>query len=214
MPAPAPCARTKEARAGEGSDQRAETRWLASTVRVKGSTAWILLHRVAERTRAMDANHKADFKKLGELIKDVQIAMLTTFDLEGRLHTRPVETLQYEPGGNLWFFTDYHSPKVNELQHDMRVSVGYAHPSKNIYVAVTGTACALRDSKKARELWTPSQRAWYPDGVEDERLAVLRVSIERAEYWITPGRVSYVVAALKALVTGRPASVGEDRKLP
>jgi hypothetical protein len=50
--------------------------------------------------------------------------------------------------------------------------------------------------------------------MEDERLALLRATMERAEYWITPGRASYAVAALNAFVTGKPASVGEDRKLP
>jgi hypothetical protein len=38
--------------------------------------------------------------------------------------------------------------------------------------------------------------------------------IERAEYWIAPGRVSYLFAAARAAVTGIPAAViGENRKL-
>jgi hypothetical protein len=49
--------------------------------------------------------------------------------------------------------------------------------------------------------------------VEDERLALLCVTIERAEYWLTPGRVSYAFAALKAMVTRQPTMVGEDHKL-
>lgn len=48
----------------------------------------------------------------------------------------------------------------------------------------------------------------------DERLALLRVDIERAEYWIAPGRLSYLVAAAKAAVTGTPVGVvGENRKI-
>lgn len=166
----------------------------------------------------MADKHSTGFEKLSELIQGVQIAMLTTVDLDGRLHTRPVETLQFEPTGTagaLWFFTDWHSPKVNELQHDVRVSVAYAHPAKNIYVAVTGVGSVLRDAEKAAELWSVGQRAWYPDGIKDERLALLRVAIERAEYWLPPGRASYVLAAAKAFVTRQPAAViGEDRKLP
>jgi hypothetical protein len=40
------------------------------------------------------------------------------------------------------------------------------------------------------------------------------VLIERAEYWIAPGRTSYLIAAMAAAVTGTPAGVmGENRKI-
>jgi general stress protein 26 len=154
-----------------------------------------------------------ELKKLGELIQDIRIAMLTTIDPAGWLHTRPVETLQYDPSGSLWFFTDWHSEKANELLQDVRTSVAYADPSKHLYVAIAGSGRLSRDPRKAAELWTVSQRAWYPHGVEDERLAVLRVDIEHAEYWIAPGRASYTMAAVRAWVTGAPSEVGENRKL-
>ncbi|HTV52873.1 MAG TPA: pyridoxamine 5'-phosphate oxidase family protein, partial [Steroidobacteraceae bacterium] len=163
--------------------------------------------------RAMDQQRLAQLQKLGELIQNIRVAMLTTVDPAGWLHTRPVETLRYEPSGSLWFFTDWHSEKANELLQDVRTSVAYAHPSKNIYVAVAGSGRLSRDPAKAAELWTPSQRAWYPNGVEDERLAVLRVDIEHAEYWIAPGRASYTLAAVRAWMTGEPCEVGENRRL-
>jgi general stress protein 26 len=155
-----------------------------------------------------------DFAKLGELIRDIRVALLTTRDLDGRFHTRPVETLQIEGDRTLWFFTDWMSPKVDELTHDVRVSLGYADPTKNAYVAVSGSGGLFRNVEKARELWSIEQRAYYPEGPDDERLALLRVVIERAEYWIAPGRTSYLIAAATAAVTGTPAGVvGENRQL-
>jgi general stress protein 26 len=154
-----------------------------------------------------------DLARLKELIDEIRIGLLTTVDLDGSLHTRPVETLRCDPDGTLWFFTDHQSPKASEVSNDMRVSVGYSEPAKKIYVAVTGEARILRDKKLAAQLWVPAQRAWYPQGVEDERLALLRVTLRRAEYWETPGRASYLLAALTAAVTGKPATVGQDRKL-
>jgi general stress protein 26 len=155
-----------------------------------------------------------DLVKLGELIRDIRVALLTTVDRDGGFHTRPVQTLQVEAERTLWFFTDWSSPKVDELHHDIRVALGYADPAKNRYAAVTGSASLFRDAEKARQLWSIEQRAYYPQGPEDERLALLRVHIERAEYWIAPGRTSYIVAAVKAAVTGTPAGiVGENRKI-
>jgi general stress protein 26 len=162
----------------------------------------------------MPDSDTGDLAKLGEFILDIRVALLTTVDRDGHFHTRPVQTLEVEADRTLWFFTDWSSPKVNELNHDMRVSLGYADTAKNVYVAVTGSGRLIRDSQKAKELWSTEQRAYYPQGPEDERLALLRVDIERAEYWIAPGRISYIVAAVTAAVTGTPAGIiGENRKI-
>jgi general stress protein 26 len=155
-----------------------------------------------------------DWDKLGKLIRDIRVALLTSVDLDGHFHARPVQTLQLEGRDTLWFFTGWSSPKVDELHHDLRVALGYADPQRNIYVAVSGSSTLLRDPRKAREIWSIEQRAYYPDGPEDPRLALLRVSIERAEYWVAPGPVSYLLAAAKATVTGVPAAIiGENQKL-
>jgi general stress protein 26 len=64
-----------------------------------------------------------DLTKLGELIRDIRVALLTTVDRDGGFHTRPVQTLQVEGDQTLWFFTDWSSPKVGELRRDVRVRV-------------------------------------------------------------------------------------------
>ena len=162
----------------------------------------------------MSHSDPGDLAKLGGLIRDIRVALLTTVDRDGGFHARPVQTLQVEADRTLWFFTDWSSPKVDELHHDVRVSLGYADPTKNVYVAVSGSGSLFRDLQKAKQLWSIEQRAYYPAGPEDERLALLRVVIERAEYWIAPGRTSYLVAAVTAAVTGTPAGViGENRKI-
>ena len=155
-----------------------------------------------------------EWRQLEGLIRDVRIALLTTSDRDGRFHTRPVQTMEVDTNHALWFFTDWTSPKADELNHDIRLSLGYADPAKRVYAAISGTGRLIRDAGKAKELWSLDQRAYYPDGPGDERLALLQVRIERAEYWLAPGRVSYLIAALAAVATGIPAGViGENHKL-
>jgi len=163
---------------------------------------------------SMHEPQQPNFKTLVQLIREIEIGMLTTLDSERRFHTRPVQTLRCDDDGALWFFTDLTSAKADELRSDARVSIGYAHMAKGLYAAVEGCARVGRDPRKAAELWSPLQRAWYPEGLEDSRLGVLEVRIERAEYWTTPGRASYAIAAARATLTGAPATVGEDVKLP
>jgi general stress protein 26 len=155
-----------------------------------------------------------DLAELIRIIRDIRIALLTTVGSEGQFHTRPVQTLQVEADATLWFFTDWTSPKVAELDHDVRVGLGYSDIANNVYVALSGEAHLFRDPQKAKELWSIEQRAYYPKGPDDERLALLRVAILHAEYWIAPGRTSYLIAAVKAGVTGVPTEViGENHKV-
>ena len=50
--------------------------------------------------------------KLYELIKDVKIAMMTTVDTDGTLHSRPMHNKEADEHGDLWFFTQIQSPKT------------------------------------------------------------------------------------------------------
>lgn len=161
----------------------------------------------------MSGRKLSEFEKFGELIKDIRVAMVTTVEADGTLHTRPLATLSYESGDELWFFTKVDSAKVHEIERDMRVSVAYADTAANSYVAVAGTAEIVRDPAKAKELWTPFARAWFPEGLDDPELVLLRVRMERGEYWTSPGKTVYLFGVAKAALTGRETQMGEHHKL-
>jgi general stress protein 26 len=161
----------------------------------------------------MSGRTQSEFEKFGELIQDIRVAMVTTVEADGTLHTRPLATLKYQSNDELWFFTRLDSAKVRELEQDIHVSVAYADTSKNNYVAVAGTAHIVRDAAKAKEMWTPFARAWFPEGLDDPELVLLRVHMERAEYWTSPGKAAYLFGVAKAALTGRQTQMGEDHKL-
>lgn len=160
------------------------------------------------------AGRSEQVEKLGELIKGIEIAMLTTALPDGSLRSRPMATQRAEFDGTLWFFCDDHSAKVHEVERDRHVNVGYADPSHNRYVSVSGTANVSRDRAKVKELWTPALKAWFPDGPDDPRIALLRVDVESAEYWDAPSNTMVKVAGfVKAIATGRRYEPGENEKL-
>ena len=159
--------------------------------------------------------HQGDVEKLGKLIKGIKFAMLTTAMPDGTLRSRPMATQQVEFDGVLWFFTQYNSGKVDEIRNDQHVNVSYADPSDNRYVSVSGRAMIVRDRKKSEELWTELHRAWFPKGLDDPNLALLRVDVHDAEYWDGPSsKVVQLAGFVKAMVTGKPANdLTENRKL-
>lgn len=160
------------------------------------------------------ADRNEDYKKLEEMIEGIRIAMLTTVDDDGTIRSRPMGTQDIEFNGDLWFFTKEHSAKVEEVQQEHQVNVAYADPGKNRYVSVSGRATLVTDPVKLKELWTPVLKAWFPDGLEDPELALLKVSVEKAEYWEGPSsKVVQLLGFAKAALTGKPYDTGEHEKL-
>jgi general stress protein 26 len=127
--------------------------------------------------------HEEQLEKLRDLTKDIKICMLTTVEPDGTLRSRPMQTQETEPDGDLWFFTPADSAKVDETAADPRVNLSYASGDRQRYVSVSGRARVLRDPAKAKELWNPILKAWFPKGLEDPNLALLKVTVEQAEYW-------------------------------
>lgn len=71
-------------------------------------------------------------------------------------------------------------------------------------------AAIVRDAALARELWNPLYRAWFPGGLDDPDLTLLRVDVERAEYWDSPSSaVVQLTGFIKAIATGTRADGGE-----
>jgi general stress protein 26 len=155
-------------------------------------------------------------EQLREKIKGIRVAMLTTIEEDGSLHSRPMATQEAEHDGDLWFFTAAGSTKAGEIERDRRVNLSYADPDDQRYVSVSGTARLVRDQAKARELWNPLLKAWFPKGVDDPELALLRVQVEKAEYWDSPSsKMVQLAGLLKAVTTGKryEPSAGENEKI-
>ena len=158
--------------------------------------------------------HADDVKKLAKLIEKIDFAMLTTATADGSLRSRPMSTQKSEFDGTLWFYTDIDSGKVYEIERDKHVNVAYADPQNQRYISVSGRASISRDKAKIKELWSPAIKAWYPDGPDDPRIALLRVDVEQAEYWDNPSnKVVTLVGFVKASLTGERFMPGDHGKV-
>ena len=151
--------------------------------------------------------------KLWAMIKDTQIAMLTSED-GGHLRARPMAASQTSFDGTLWFFTRASAHKVAEVKQDEHVGVTYAEPAKQNYVSLSGTATLVTDKVAIDEHWSEVLRTWFPKGKEDPDVALLKVTITQAEYWDAPNsKMLHAYGYVKAALTGTPPSPGGNEKV-
>lgn len=120
-----------------------------------------------------------EIETLRELIKDIDIAMLTTATEEG-LVSRPMKTQEVEFDGDLWFFTKKETNKYDEILQDQDVNVAYAGKS---YVSVRGRAEIVEDLDKKRELWSKVYEKIMQTSYDDPNIVLIKVNVEAAEYW-------------------------------
>ena len=154
-------------------------------------------------------------EKLREIVKAVDICMLATLDEHGDPHSRPMSNNgEIEFDGDLWFFTYGSSHKVDEVGRMPRVNASFSDTDAQQYASLTGRAEVVRDRAKIEELWQPHLKAWFPDGVNTPDIALLKVSVEKAEYWDgSQSMAAHAVSLVSSLVTGEPAQAGENEKI-
>lgn len=153
-------------------------------------------------------------KKLKELTEEVRVCMFATIDNDYNLQSRPMQMLQIDEDGNIWFFTNEYSAKVNEVSRNNTVYLMYAHPGQNTYVHIKGYCTVLEDKAKTDELWNPALKAWFPGGKEDPKLCILKVDTEEASYWDgASSKFVVFVNMVKSIATGKQYSEGEAGEL-
>ena len=159
--------------------------------------------------------HNSDFEKLKEMIKDIDLCMLTTVDESGSLHSRPMSlNSDVDNSGNLWFFTSSNSHKASEIEQMSKVNVSFVDTKDQRYISISGNAELVQDRQRIKELWKPILKAWFPDGPDQPDVALLKVNVEKAEYWDSPSStVAQAISFVSAVLTGKQAEFGENKKI-
>jgi general stress protein 26 len=159
-------------------------------------------------------SHDEQIKKLGELIKDTHVAMLTTVLPDGSLRSRPMGTQNENFDGTVWFFTRSNSEKVHEIEDDQHVNVSFTNEDAQSYVSISGQAKLNHDRAKIDELWNPIFKAFFPEGKDDPQLALLEIKVKNAEYWDAPSsKMLNLVGMATAAVTGKKYRPGDHEKV-
>ncbi len=151
------------------------------------------------------------FDTLRKLIAETQIAMLSTVAADGTVISRPLQTLEFDADGVLWFVTDATSEKAQEIRAKPHVGLSYADRSDNSYVSISGPARLIHDHARIDALSLPAMSIFFPQGKDDPNLSLIRVEIGRAEYWNGPGTIvgkMFYLAA--AAITDNPGVMTDN----
>jgi general stress protein 26 len=81
-------------------------------------------------------------------------------------------------------------------------------------VYVKGTCTVIVDRSRINELWSPTLKAWFPEGADDPKLCLLKVITDEAYYWNhSSSKMSVFFSMLKAIAKKEKIDSGEIGKL-
>lgn len=122
-------------------------------------------------------------RKMEDLADEIHICMFCTMSGEGFMHSQPMTTMQVEEDGPIWFFTSKQTEVGGELNANQHVCLNYSDPRSNAYLCIVGNATMIEDPDKVKEFWNPIVGEFFPDGISDNDLALIKVTPIEASYW-------------------------------
>jgi general stress protein 26 len=155
---------------------------------------------------------KGDIDRVWDFIEKVGVCMLTT-QFAGGLRARPLEARPDREARLIFFVTDVHSPKEDEIAATSDVGIVFIDADEKAYLSITGRASVLRDVEKTKAVWLKTDEVGWPDGPGSPDVSLLRIEPSTAELW--DGPVNAAVTAfefVKARLTGQEPNLGENRK--
>lgn len=150
-------------------------------------------------------------EKIRGLLAELPIAFMVTVD-GAEILSRPIGVVGDHAAfdGTLWFITDRRSRKVAALRKGATVFLLFQNDRVGTYLYLRGSARVVEDPKRLRDLYTPVQRTWFPEGLDDPNITLIRFDATEADYW--DGHASMVrlaVAFAKSVLTGAPGESGD-----
>jgi len=150
------------------------------------------------------------FDKVRELLAHFPIAFMVTV-IDGALTSRPIGVVGDHAAfdGTLWFITDKRSRKVKAIESGAVTMLMFQNDKEGAYLHLSGRASIVDDRERLEQLYTTLQRTWFPLGLDDPNITLVRFDAEQGDYWDShDSLVRLALAFAKSIVTKTPGKSG------
>jgi len=123
----------------------------------------------------------AGIQTFWRIVDSLQFPLLVTVCGDGYAQSRPMRLVDRD-AHRLWFATSRASRKVEQIEHNPRVTVLFVDSRRFNYAAIHGEAHVVVDPEREKTLWQDDWRDDWPEGPADPDYVLLRVDGVRGHY--------------------------------
>jgi len=144
-------------------------------------------------------------KKIKDMAEAVKSCFFVTNITTGQsLSTRPMSPQKVDDDGIFWFLSNKESHKNMDLKTDSNVQLLFQGSAYSDFLSIYGTATITEDKSIIKELWDPTLKTWFTEGVDDPRISVIKVEPLEGYYWDTKnGAAVALVKRLAGAIVGK-----------
>lgn len=125
-----------------------------------------------------------------------------------------MSTRAVDENGTIWFFSRAGSNKNKEIGSDNRVQLFYSNHSNFEFMTLFGTVEILKDTARAKELWSSVAKTWFNEGYDDPELTLLKFQPEDGHYWDTKdGKIISLFKMVVGAITGKEMNISVEGDL-
>jgi general stress protein 26 len=125
-------------------------------------------------------------EKIRQLAKKAGSSFFCTKIKTGEyFNTRPMAAEVIDDDGNFWFLSANDSQKNADIEADPAVQMLFQGSSYSDFLTLYGKATISTDKQKIEELWDPTMKTWFTEGIDDPRITVIKFSPTEGYYWDT-----------------------------
>jgi len=122
--------------------------------------------------------------------------------------SRPMSVQKTDESGHIWFFSAKDSYKNMELAEDKNVTLYFQGSSYSDFLELNGRAEITDNRAKIEELWDPTVKAWFTEGIDDPRISVIEFIPETGYYW--DNKHGNAIAGIKMLISAVGGKTMDD----
>jgi general stress protein 26 len=131
-----------------------------------------------------DLRDAAALQKMREISQQAENCFFCTSALaSGPEAARPMNVRQVDEEGNLWFLSASDSHKNEELKRNPSVRLYFQGSKHSDFLLLNGRATITTNRDKIKQLWDPTLRTWFTEGVDDPRITAIKVEPIDGYYW-------------------------------
>lgn len=133
---------------------------------------------------------------------------VTQANLNGSHKSRPMAVQKTDEVGHVWFLSAKDSMKNMELEQNKNVTLYFQGSSYSDFLELNGHAVLSYDKEKIKELWDPTVKAWFTEGIDDPRISVIQFIPNSGYYW--DNKHGNAIAGIKVLFSAISGKTMDD----
>jgi general stress protein 26 len=127
--------------------------------------------------------NEAAIEQVKEKATTSNVCIIITTDKDGSRHNRPMGAVKIDDDGSCWFFASKSSGKLRDIAVNNKIQIVFANSATEDYMEVHGEGTVICDEKEITDKWSPLVNQWFPNGIKDPEVCLVRIEVTSVFYW-------------------------------